>query len=721
MANGALPANWEALSHSARVRKAIEVGKQSRAEAGAARLLNEWRAGGFTQRLLATFAGYGSRDSTALARLAADPSRLIARAALAVLCGVGDDGSLLDALRALPPKRAARVLFGLLPSRSNAVDRFVTERAEEGDASAWPLVPLGSAPVLDRYFARAAERGGEVFWRRLAARHPERAAAEIIARLDATTNPDGLLFGYARTVAALLSDHDPEAALTVLAALRRHVPLTTVSLQALVNRRPVAVADLVLGTNEVVGVNFERVAHRLDVPRIVALFRRGPHLLRNPDRWLAGLAPADRLAVYRELAPAWTAADGTVALAVLRRLPTAARQDEARHVAALPVLATRPLQRLPFVGLLPWDEARPQVQPWLGHPEAENRAAALQALCEVTRYDRGRLPELLELLTARKHEQDPVRVVFLTALAALPPGRWRAEHLPALAQVIRDALDAADLSTGSTSALGRLVFGLLPFHPEWVVEQLAEVTRERGFPGWTGRMLTAEEVRRIAPALTPVAETWLDRENESRVVALAATVGRRLPHWPALVALLERLVRGPSRDHTAAGAMALIAEHVRTERERVITAALAKDESWVLQPPVMNFLHARRQELLTPFLGQRSYSGRFSTGKVRHVLPFAAGFARWTDTQQNLFAGTLAELARAPSKKNDAQVTWDVLFAVRRLPAVPAVGPEQLVELARDPRQAVQETAVRALGRLDARQGVPELLDALGGARARWA
>jgi hypothetical protein len=136
---------------------------------------------------------------------------------------------------------------------------------------------------------------------------------------------------------------------------------------------------------------------------------------------------------------------------------------------------------------------------------------------------------------------------------------------------------------------------------------------------------------------------------------------------------------------------------------------------------VMNFLHTRRQDLLTPFLGQRSYSGRFSTGNVRHVLPFASGFFRWTDTQQEIFAGSLAELVKAPSLKKDVQVTWDVLFAVRRMPALPAVGADRLVKLVSDKRPAVQETAVRALGRLDARQGIPELLESLGDARARWA
>lgn len=720
MANGALPAEFESLPHSARVRRAVELGRQARTDSETSRLLREWRTGGFTQRLLAAFACHGSRDSAALAELAADPSRTVARVALSVLCDVGDDDTLLAVLRTLPSRRAAKVLFWLRRARSKVTDRFVTERADEGDMTAWPLVPLGSAAVLDRYFALAAECGGSIFWRRLAVLHPARAVTEIVARLAAATNPDGLLFANARTVIAILSERAPESALAVVVALRQHQPLAAIPLQALAVQRPAAVADLVLGSNEPAAVRFERVAQRLDVTRIVALYRRGSYYLGNPDWWLARLPAADRVAIYRELAPAWTAADGVVPVHILRRLPASTRPDEARRLIALPALATRPLQRLPYAGLLPWDEAREQVKLWLGHPEAENRSAALAALCEATRFDRARLSDLLELLTARKHEQDPVRQVFLSALALLPPGRWRADHLPGLAQIVRDSLDAADLSSGSVSALGRLVFSLLPFHPEWTVEQLAELTRERGFPGWMGRLLTPEEVRRIAPPLAPIIQTWLNREHENRLIALASTVGRRLPHWPELVEVLERLIKSAASPYTSASAMALIVQHLRAERERVILAALERDESWVLQPPVMNYLHARRQDLLTPFLGQRSYAGRFSTGKVRHVLPLATDFYRWTDSQQEIFATSLAELAK-PGRKKDEQMTWDVLSAVRRLPALPAVDPERLVALASDKRAAVKEAAVRALGRLDARQGIPELLEALDDARARWA
>src|SRR4051812_22410261 len=111
MAKASLPAEWEALAYPARVRKAVEVGRQSRADADAARMLRAWRAGGgFPQRLLAASACHGSRDAAALAQLTADPSRTIARAALSVLCDVGDDETLLATLRAPAAARSEGAL-----------------------------------------------------------------------------------------------------------------------------------------------------------------------------------------------------------------------------------------------------------------------------------------------------------------------------------------------------------------------------------------------------------------------------------------------------------------------------------------------------------------------------------------------------------------------------------------------------------------------------------
>jgi hypothetical protein len=133
---------------------------------------------------------------------------------------------------------------------------------------------------------------------------------------------------------------------------------------------------------------------------------------------------------------------------------------------------------------------------------------------------------------------------------------------------------------------------------------------------------------------------------------------------------------------------------------------------------VYNYLHRRRQDLLTPFLGQRAYKGRFSTGKTHFVLPLLTGFYRWTPSQQRLFADTLTQVTQ------DAQRDVYGLFqAIHQLAALPAVLPTRLVGLAdaRMENLAVRDTALRALARLDGGQGVPVLLEALDDVRARIA
>ena len=99
----------------------------------------------------------------------------------------------------------------------------------------------------------------------------------------------------------------------MVAALRRHVSLATIHLQTLVTRRPVTVADLVIGSGEPVAVHFQRVAHKLDAPRKskwLGIAQRYPkmkpeeqeRLQRRMNEW-ASLTPAQRQAArekYRE-------------------------------------------------------------------------------------------------------------------------------------------------------------------------------------------------------------------------------------------------------------------------------------------------------------------------------------------------------------------------------------------------------------------------------------
>jgi hypothetical protein len=147
-----------------------------------------------------------------------------------------------------------------------------------------------------------------------------------------------------------------------------------------------------------------------------------------------------------------------------------------------------------------------------------------------------------------------------------------------------------------------------------------------------------------------------------------------------------------------------------------VPALLAEDASWSTQPTIYLYLHQHRQDLLTPYLGQRAYRGRFSTGKTRFVLPLTTGFVRWTPKQQAAFAATLEQLTTDADRD-----TPTALRAIDQLAALPMIEPRRLIALARTGKPALQEAALRALGRLDDDRGVGVLIEALADDRARVA
>ncbi len=411
--------------------------------------------------------------------------------------------------------------------------------------------------------------------------------------------------------------------------------------------------------------------------------------------------------------------------------PADLREQEGRRHVDLPVLRTRSSQRLPYASLLRWEEARDVLDPFIRNPDADLRSVALRALIDAARYHRDHLPEILALIRARRNEQDPVRLAMLTALANLPPSRWRSEHLDDLASIVSDALAASDLSPSTAHAAERLVVALLPFHSDWSVRWIATLVRERGRVSMYGLedRLTDDLVRRLAPTLLPVLEAWATREREGQLVGVAQAFGRRLRVFPALVSRLERVLTDTRSPCTADIILSLLRQHRPDRLDAIVPWLVRDDPSAIVLREVSNFLHRRRQDILIPFLGRspgerrlslgrQGIRGRFATGKTRYVPPYSDGFHRWTATQQETFARTLPELIGDPERDSPA-----ILFAINQLSGLQAVKPTRLIELAdaRNPKPAVRDAALRALGRLDSGEGVPVLLDATGDDRGRVA
>ncbi|KAB8144353.1 hypothetical protein F8S13_05610 [Chloroflexia bacterium SDU3-3] len=689
-----LLAELERLPHDGRMRRMSELGQAARADAGAAQLVDELAASeSMYERMLALQSCQGSGDGALALRMLEDASATIRRRARRLVLKLGTHEQLL----------AARAI--LMRGKPGVLDRLAGQAL--GDAELVALVAAGQAQM-------APEE-----WARLARLQPQFAADALLAQVQAAPQPDAHL---ARCMAAALHPLGrlaPDVGLA-LAHGALAAGYTDLPLAVLAQARPNQVAELIAARGSAFGLDIVDLALQVDGERLAALLRQSslPYQRHLPHLF-ARLAPAQRRIAYEAASLLWRGDDGSLPATVVGGLPADLREPEARRNMALPALLPKPLERLAYAAFLPWPEAQAALAPHLGSPEPDVRTAALTALVGVTRYYPDHLADLLQVANARRNEQDPVRVAMIQALAALPPSRWRVEHLEALGQVIRAALDARDCSPGTANWAARLVLRLLPFHPGWAAPWLATLSRERGvvLGGGLRGLLAPAEVRAIAPALLPVLLAWEPREREQAIFQAARMFKQRLELFPELVALLERLV-GDKRGWVAAQALGIIAQYLPKRLPQLVPELLVSDPSWVTQPVVYQFLHRRRQDLLAPFLGQQAYKGRFATGKTRFVLPLMDGFFRWTPGQQREFAKVLTELI------DDKQRDTPALFmAAHQLAALPMVPPDALIALASlaNPRQALRDTALLALARRDTGDGTPALLDAMGDERARVA
>jgi hypothetical protein len=748
MIASSLAAELLALPSDARVRRLVEVGRQSKTDPAAAAILARWEHGDWQERQWALLACWGSREARPPARLAAGPSQSLAGLALRLLSHLGEDDQLVRVLVELPRRRKRRLLVQLRRrGRTGPVNAFIAQLRQQGAREAF----LYQALATDGQ----ADDGGALdvtSWRRRALGRPEETADELVRALLAVAGrPDGLLFRAARAVLEVLSVNRPDLALKVLHSLRPHLPLSELPLARLLKRRPAEVADVVLSESSPSAIDFSRVVRRLDPGRLSALLERQPGTLPYPAAWLRELGPASRAELFRRFGERWRDGEECLPAALVGLLPGELRHAEARRHMELPALATRPLSLAAYCSFLPWPEARSHLRPFFQHPDAEMRAAAWSALTTAARYHGDSTAELLALVRERKYEQDPVRLAFLTGLAALPPRRWAPPHLPDLAGVVREALDATDLSPASTNALARLLWQLLPRQPEWTGGQLALLFRERGAVFYLPLepRLTDQEARQVEDALLPVYATWRETNRDGWLVWLASCLGRRLRACPRLLDAL----RGVPALH-------LLRLHLpRGEFDELLADLLRRDPGWVSDPVVFRHLYSRRQDLLEPFLN-RTYlptRGGLHRCNLIHLLP-AGGPSQLTARQQQTLGATLASITHLPPPVEGPVVTalseaacgersehtpaerasgsigarsdrhnelprdaWALLLAIDRLSRLPAADHRRLVTLAAEQRLVVRDAALRALGRLDSGQGLPTLVEALADDRARVA
>ncbi len=717
-----LLAELELLSHNARMREMVAHGQAARGDAVLATTLGDLEGRGFYERYLAVSSCFGSRDGAHVARALGDPSRTIRALAGKLVPLVCDDDQAYRALELLSPRQRRPLARQLSKKRrTGPIDALLNHLATEGDPALTDLLPYGSAEAVNAHLETAAASGGADFWSRLARRHPELAAPALETRIARMEDEDPRLLWQVNAALPVLAETRPARALQLVQALVDKVSLQRIALDRVLRRSPAACVDLLVRSPDQGRFAFDRVVARLDTPRLIAVLEHMPETHHAVRRRFSTLSPKARAELFARFGAGWRDGDGCLEVGILRELPASLRLPEARRHLGLFSLAARPDRRLPYTGLLSWDEARGHLAPYLGSPDPDLRVAAYAALAATVRFERGRAAELLALVHDKRNEQDPVRLAMLSGLADLPPGVWRAEHLDDLGAVIRDALNAADLSAATAAAAGRLVIAQFPFHPVWAAEWLTTLAQERGAvpTDFLEARLTDAHMDRLAPILLSVLETWALREREAPLLSLAESLGRRLRRFAGLAEILRQLCYTTRSARYVDWALDLLRRHQPATFAALVPALLQSDESVATLNTVWIYLHRRGQDVLGPYLGQRAYAGRFTTGNTRIVLPFSDGFQRWTRTQRATFASTLFEITlRTPT----IQDTPTILRGIDQLANIQGVPPHHLIRLAWRTDQSVRDAALCALGKLDdTTEALPALLEALDDDRARGA
>jgi hypothetical protein len=586
-------AEVDGISHDQRIKRAVALGLRAKDEVAEARAIARdlARSESPYQRRLALASAFTSRDGALVFSMVCDPSRLVRSLALRLVALACDDAQALEATKLSFEMGREKKLLGHLAraGRSAVVDACIDWLAKkQGIVHFADLLTYASASAVRRHIARALSRPSTTFWTRLARQHPTALAGVLEDRVRAQRgDADDVTRMLLREHLGALAGRVPDAVLSLSdAMLERGSRPDAAVIAKLAARRPEATSALLVkhGIAQVIEPRSSKSAlDALSDEAFAQLARDAPAMIQRTDAlwwktasesrlravarvWLARPETAPRWGSWalRYLAPSpereaaferWSVAlrdhRGVIAPHELDALPHELAEREAwRHLREVSALHTQPQARAEYARFLSWNDARSACADLLAHPEGEHRAVALRVLLQIAgrRKDAALVTDAVALVTARKFEQDPVRRVMLEALSQWPRESLAMIPLETIAKIVRDALDASDLSASTAAYAEKLVLRSFGRDAAWGAQWLAVLLRERGqlYDYHLGRHLSADDLRAAAPTLLEVAREWAKRERSGPFVQLLASIDARVALVPGMSALaLEHALSSP--------------------------------------------------------------------------------------------------------------------------------------------------------------------------------
>ncbi|MFI6691215.1 hypothetical protein ACIBLA_05525 [Streptomyces sp. NPDC050433] len=701
-------------------------------------VLAELAGRGTYERRLAAFAALVGRQTDHLAGLLTDRDPVVRAYALRAARKLPLPDAAIEAAYEDAPADARRRLgeVVLASGRTALAERLVPRLREQwGDSPAATLLPVCSAEFVA---AALPELSYAVeSWTKLGLRFPDQVLDHLEREL--TVRPrserDTSWHRYAEGVTAAVSTR----AERVLSLLERYGP----------DAFPAALAGRL---NELVAVDAERTVRLLIAPersgrsyppfpsasvlrRIVqadppSLPALGRHWAGRPHfaALLKALPPHRRSGFFDSATAGVEIKDADQLLPVLALLPRERRWAEARRWAARRRESGGSwYEVLELVAYGPVAEARPELLAGTRRPDAGDRARAWPLLIANAAHsrDRAAVHEVLTDMLRLRNEQDPVRYAALDALADVRPDLFTAEDTPSLDRVLRDALEARDISYGTREALRSLAVDLLRENAAggeqalvaWSLGALEQIAGHVGVGhlGPLDRTLRRGQEHLVLDALRP----WLDAATEKAdyrlLLTLTYSLGRRAHRMPVLQGLLEEALKhGDDSAFTSAARCWLQPPSTRDER---VARILELEPSAAVLAPVARVLTARRTDLLDVLLGGPPPYGRFLKRGSRRPLPELRYAERWLPRQQAA-AGAMA----AAVAGDGSQPVHHRAAAIRAAATVPEHGRALALRYADSPDVVLAEASLAALAWAEQPQdALPVLFAHVGDDRARVA
>jgi hypothetical protein len=700
-----------------RTRRLVQLGRQSRTDPELSSQLAGWARGDWQHQQWVLFVGFGSRDGAPALHLLEHGPESLYRLAAEVVCLVATDAEVADVLPRLSPRRQYRTVRHLVRRRRQPlVDRFVAGLRATSPAEAWRFESQATDWDFD---GDRVLRWGWRTWLRRAQRRPDETVAAMIGALRRGGDRcDPWLLEQSLEMLRFLATFRHDLTLRLVYAL-----LPLVSLQTLLKtvsgfyagisgRILLELMDPILNATDHVEVGFAHMVPLLGRELLWTVLEKRPASLPFWASWFSDLDDPLRRDLFRDFHLQWRDSEGRIESSLVCALPHDLRVSEARRHLDLPALATDIDGQAKYLPLLPWPEVVQRVQPWLSSSEIELRRTAWMVLSRAAWWNPPDLDEFLAMMQARRHEADPVRSMFLSGLQS---NSWRlqAEHLPVVADIARSALDATDLSQQSLTCLVWSFERLLTVDPDWALDQLAGLYRERGLVD-AALTLTDDQARRFTQRLLPLFQHWWENNHREWVFEVIHQLRQQVRVCPWLA---DRVF--DMKDW-------LSLRYVLDEDEyhAHLEQRLRDDPKLMTDPVVFEHLWRRRQDLLgpglcLPALAEGDPCSTFLS--FWQQVSKSDALHRLTTPQQQALGATLSGMGRIPPGVEPSVDVCQVFTAQALLAELPAADHTDLLRMTRDPRPVFRDHALLMIGRLDSSVALPVLVEAFGGSGRRFA